>query len=121
MDAKILHGIERLDQSYFSILTPALELLFSGDGLVGSIELLHINQTVDLILTGEASNQAVLVLVRPTADIVGHTDLQQAGTTRHDVDVQYLRPHCHSGPNPATRRFVTLPGKPQTQTNHGAK
>ena len=91
LDAQSFHGrVQRFDQGYFSLPAAARELLFSGDGVVGTIEPLHIDQSVDFILAGEASDQAVLMLVRPASEIVDHIDIQCAGTTGHDIEVKAL-------------------------------
>jgi len=77
-------------RAIFLFLLHPLSCFSRAMAFVGTIELLHVDQAVDFILTREASDQAVLMLVCPAGDIVGHADMQGAGTTRHDVDVKSL-------------------------------
>ena len=85
--------ISSFNQSNFLAPQPSLQFFLSSDSAVNIVEALVVDQAVAVIFAGKALDVSALMLERSTVDAVGHTDVEGARVTGHDVDEIFVVSH----------------------------
>jgi hypothetical protein len=80
-------GVFGFDERDPFIPSPALDLLFAGDGDFGVAVGLEPNQFVDVVFLGKAGDFSAFVLQDAAEEIVGHSGVESAGIASENVNV----------------------------------
>jgi len=81
---------------------------------VNVVEAFVVDQPVTVIFAGESLDLAALMLQGAAVDAVGHTDVERAGATGHDVDEIFVILHgnIHDQPGECLAAFRVFSASP---------
>ena len=99
--------IERIDQLQFPRAVPMFDLLFGGDGILDPVKPLKPDQFPDLIPSREPFVYHPFMLLHPTPQGVGDTDVKRAiAIAGKDVDVVGAHVAIHRGKGDGVNAFL---------------
>src|SRR5215204_6388215 len=79
-------GILRFDQRDLLRSPPPLELFLSRDCVPRRRVLLDVDESIELVLRAEPTDETRPVCVHPLVELRRHADVERAGAVREDVD-----------------------------------
>ena len=85
-----------MDKGEFFDAGPAFELLFAGNGAAGVVIALVVDETVAVVVRGEAFEDFVFVFSDAWFDATRYTDVECVGAAGDDVDVIPAFAHVES-------------------------